>query len=89
MVIALIWLTISLPFVYAAQQKFKCQLEFSTNTTEEKTESGVNTLSEYLHEAHALTHPVSIFKNAYKCHSRDEFVAFHPEYVSPPPDQRS
>lgn len=86
MVVALIWLTISLPFVYQAQQQLKCQSEYSTNTTEEKTESGVNTLSEYLHEAHGYIHPESLFKNIYKCHSNDEFVAFHPEHISPPPD---
>ena len=86
MVLALVWLTISLPFVYGAQQYLKCQLEFSTNTTEEKTESGVNTLSEYLHEAHALVHPESMFKAYYKCHSNDEFVAYHPDHISPPPD---
>ena len=86
MVLALVWLTISLPFVYGAQQHLKCQLEFSTNTTEEKTESGVNTLSEYLHEAHALVHPESMFKTYYKCHSNDEFVAYHPDHISPPPD---
>ena len=86
MVLALIWLTISLPFVFEAQQQLKGQLEFSTNTTEEKTEAGVNTVSEYLHEAHAMVHPLSMFKTYYKCHSNDEFIAFHPEYVSPPPD---
>ena len=86
MIVALMWLTISLPFVYGAQLELKCLSEFSTNTTEEKTESGVNTLSEYLHEAHALVHPESMFRIFYKCHSNDEFIAFHPEYISPPPD---
>jgi len=86
MALALIWLTISLPFVYGAQQHLKTQLEFSTNTTEEKTEGGVNTLSEYLHEAHALVHVEPVIKKYYKCHSSDEFIAFHPEFVDQPPE---
>src|SRR4051812_24454100 len=64
MVIALLWLTISTPFVYASQE---VQKEHSQNksladnnpfagTTEERSESGMNTLSEYLHEANLFDH---------------------------------
>ena len=57
-----------------------------SNSNEEKTESGVNTLSEYLHEIHITNQPVSILDKYYKCHSSDLYFAFHPELISPPPE---
>ncbi|MGZ3882296.1 MAG: hypothetical protein ACXVBF_13190, partial [Flavisolibacter sp.] len=56
MVVTLMWLTVSTPFVYQAQKTLKethrqtRQADNSnpfSNTTEEKNESTVNTLSEY------------------------------------------
>jgi hypothetical protein len=99
MIIALLWLTISAPYVYAAQtakhslisnlcdsqQEEECANPL-TNTTEEKTESGVNSLSEYLHEAHILEHGFVIIEKYEKCHADDLYFAYHPELVSPPPD---
>lgn len=98
MIIALLWLTISIPFVYAAQsdqaltalqcddqQEEDCTNPL-TNTTEEKTESGVNNLSEYLHEAHSLEHGFIIITKYEKCHADDLYFAYHPELISPPPD---
>jgi hypothetical protein len=62
MVVALLWLTISVPFVYAAQQAQQEEVQKQSsncednnplaNTIEEKNESSVNTLSEYLHDLH-------------------------------------
>src|SRR5215217_2073448 len=64
MLLALAWLTVSLPFVYNSQQLQKELVKETkaatpddnsnplANTTEEKTENGTNTLSEYLHEFH-------------------------------------
>jgi hypothetical protein len=100
MLCALAWLTISLPFVYADQQDKKIAAlqeqtdvpvedsnsNLLTNTTEEKTEGGVNTLSEYLHDVHAQEHATIIVKQYYKCHASDLYFAFHPELISPPPD---
>jgi hypothetical protein len=95
MILALVWLTVSTPFVYASQQALKQSTQKSSgqndgnpfsNTTEEKNESGVNTLSEYLHEIHTVEHvPVVVVKN-YKCHSCSIYFAFHPELISPPPE---
>lgn len=95
MIAALLWLTISIPFVYAAQE---VQKEISSeskhyddcnpfaNTTEEKNESSFNTLSEYLHE-HQLTANHSVaFVRFYKCHPSDIYVEYHPELISPPPE---
>jgi hypothetical protein len=98
MIIALVWLTISAPFVYAAkspdiashqQQNNPAQDEECSNPfagSEEKTEGGVNTLSEYLHEAHSLEHGYLIIVRYEKCHADDLYFAYHPELVSPPPD---
>ena len=98
MLLALAWLTVSTPFVYAAQQQQKEISRYSTNntaedfnpfagTTEEKTSSGINTLSEeYLHEPHHIEHHFSTIATYYKCHPTDLYFAFHPELLSPPPE---
>jgi hypothetical protein len=100
MIVALIWLTISTPYVYAAQTskqtiaKQQCSSQQGkddagnplNNSTEEKTESGFNTLSEYLHEAHVLEHGYIIIEKFEKCHAEDLYFAYHPELISPPPD---
>lgn len=98
MLLALAWLTVSLPFVYADQQAQKeaAQKQYATapieednsslnNTTEEKTSS--NTLSEYLHDAHTPEHPGSLVIKSYKLHFSDIYIAFHPESICPPPDR--
>jgi hypothetical protein len=99
MILALAWLTVSAPFVYASFQKThaiteKSQCEqpaeedcgnpFSSNTTEEK--SGINTLSEYLHDAYYTDHHYNIIGRIHKYHSSDLYLAFHPELISPPPE---
>lgn len=97
MLMALVWLTVSTPFVYENQQlkkEFaKQQMDvtdedynpFST-TTEEKSENNVNTLSEYLHDLHVSEHTSSIIVKFYKCHPDDLYFAFHPDLLSPPPE---
>lgn len=96
MLLALAWLTVSLPFVNKAQQVHKELSKQATednsnrnnpfgNTTEEKTEGGVNTLSEYLHDTHVLEHHFVIITSFYKCHPSDLYLAFHPDLISPPP----
>jgi hypothetical protein len=98
MLIALAWLTISLPYVTASQQVTKQLLQTSsdqpeddncsplTNTTEEKTEGGVNTLSEYMHELYSSVQSISMVVRYYKCHPSDIYYAFHPDSFSPPPE---
>ena len=96
MVMLLLWLTVSVPYIYADQTKKyveqKSDLadsEDSTslpNTTEEKAESGVTTVSEYLHELHVMQHHFVTITSFYKCHPSDLYFAFHPELVSPPPE---
>jgi hypothetical protein len=99
MILALAWLTISLPFVNAAQIQIKLIGETSkenskstnddgnplSNTIEEKSESGPASISEYLHDQHSQDELKVTLINYYKCHPADLYYAFHPELVSPPP----
>lgn len=99
MCLALAWLTISIPFVYSYQQDLKAQAAMTDvsaeaeeectlfgNTTEEKTESNGNTLSEYLHDMHHHLHYVAALEKHSKCHPSDLYYAYHPELISPPPE---
>lgn len=96
MIMALVWLTISTPFVFASQQAQQKEIQkqagssedrnpFST-TTEEKNEGSVNTLSEYLHDLNSINHHFIVLTRIYKCHTSDLYYAYHPELISPPPE---
>ena len=96
MIIALLWLTVSTPFVFASQQAQQKEIQkqaggnedknpFST-TTEEKNESSVSILSEYLHDLNSMNHHFIVLKRMYKCHTSDLYYAYHPELLSPPPE---
>jgi hypothetical protein len=95
MMFALFWLSVSLPFVYAAQQQTeKNTLLKKTNTekedvsyttfNEEESESS-NTLLEYITGPLYIEHSFTSVVKFFKCHSADTYFAFHPEFVSPPP----
>ncbi len=103
MIVTLLWLTVSTPFVYNNQQQVKkeaAQKQQSTDksndtsnplstTNEEKSESGINTLSEYLHDVHILEHFYTLLSTNFECHNNNLYLAFHPETISPPPDSAS
>jgi len=95
MMMALLWLTISTPYVFASQQAQQKEIQkqaantedrnpFST-TTEEKNESSVSTLSEYLHDLNSMSHHFIVLTRIYRCHAPDVYYAFPPELISPPP----
>jgi hypothetical protein len=102
MILTLLWLMLSTPFVYQAQKelaKYKAStlsMENTAgdneecnpfgNTTEEKTESNFNTLSEYLHHIDELFHLAGTSHTHNCCHSFSEYVAFHGELLCPPPN---
>jgi hypothetical protein len=100
MMLALAWLTISTPFVYAcykdvaaATEKQQCEQTADedcnpfSNTTEEKSHSGsFNTLSEYLHDTYHADNHFSIVDRFHQWHSYDLYFAYHPELISPPPE---
>lgn len=93
---ALLWLTISTPFVYSSRQAMATEHQQKgkaaqqglqlPGTTEERAETGINTLSEYLHE-HELPcslQPTLIEHN--KWHIAHPYLSFHPEFHCPPPN---
>ena len=96
MIFTLLWLTVSTPFVYKADQVQKKQLQQSNqqtqtgnpfaNTTEEKNENSVNTLSEYLHETHCINNDFITVTRLYNRYPSIIFPEHHPELLSPPPE---
>lgn len=96
MMLALLWLTVSTPFVFASAQAQQKEIQKQTGgnedrnpfatTTEEKNESSVSTLSEYLHDLNSMSHHFIVLTRIYKCHTSDVYYAFHPELLSPPPE---
>jgi hypothetical protein len=92
MILMLIWLTISAPFVGASmQQKAKTEKKGSSasplaGTEEEKVPSSPSTTAnEYLHENEELQHASATIITSYCTHHITAYSAFHGELVSPPP----
>ena len=96
MMVALLWLTVSTPFVYAADNSEKKEInkqggqsQEETNpfssTTEEKNESSVNSLSEYLHNDHCIEINFLSLVKFYNSHCCRFYLDHHPQLLSPPP----
>jgi hypothetical protein len=100
MMLALAWLTVSFPIVYSAQQMAQEQKAKETgssqgdendnpfaNTTEEKTSSNSNSLSEeYLHDTHSADYYVPVLSIKYHIEHHPTYIAFYGDLESPPPD---
>jgi len=100
MMLALAWLTVSFPVVYSAQQMAQEQKAKETgssqgdengnpfaNTTEEKTSSNSNSLSEeYLHDAHSADYYVPVLSIKYHIEHHPTYIAFYGDLETPPPD---
>jgi hypothetical protein len=96
MIMALLWLTVSTPFVFKAQQEQKKEAQKQSsqakdtnpfaNTTEEKNESGMNTLSEYLHDHPSPENNFTVLIRLYKRYPSSIYCEHHPELLSPPPE---
>lgn len=102
MILALLWLTVSTPVVYAAQQELEKynQLEKTDsfpeteedstnpfgNNTEEKAPSGTNLSEEYLHDHHVQFHFFAGIVTPYGFAKDDTYHAFHGELLVPPPN---
>jgi len=101
--VMLLWLTVSLPFVfYASQQSEQLKVGSANtasaeeeeagnpvgNTTEEKAPSsaGINLSEEYLDHNNDLFHSAEIFLGHHTRHAFAEYVAYHGEMLSPPPN---
>lgn len=100
MIAALLWLTVSAPFVYASQQLagqgkiINCSSPFAGSEeeaplsgTEEKAPNSTNSLSEeYLHDHHTEDYLLSITSQYHKCENAAAYTAFHGEVQVPPPN---
>jgi hypothetical protein len=102
MILALLWLTVSTPFVLASQQQLAKEgkvthapspitaSEEESNpfgaNTEEKTPGTVSFSEEFLHDYHTAHH-FQIADFAYhKCENAGTYTAFHGELLVPPPN---
>ena len=103
MIVALLWLTVSTPFVYATQQEtHQSQTMAGMNDTppvaeeesnplgstpDEKAPSGVSVSEEYLHDHHSSEYYFSMASNYHKLGDVGVYVAFHGEMLVPPPNK--
>lgn len=103
MMVALLWLTMSAPFVYAGQQlQAKYDKMASTqNSSHTNDEESCNPFSntteekapsssfseEYLHDHHTTDFFVSASMQFHKCEDAGTYNAFHGELLVPPPNQ--
>ena len=93
MMLALLWLTVSIPLMYKAQQN---QYQASTqraddnnpfaNTTEEKAPGTINLTEEYLHHTDHHEHPWCSIITHHRDYSSSLYVAWHGEPFCPPPN---
>ena len=101
MMLALAWLTISLPIVYSAQQTVEQKKAAANgsqqaeeesgnpfaNTTEEKTSGNATSFSEeYLHDTHHAEHYITDLSTEYSIEHFHTYIAFYGDLESPPPD---
>jgi len=57
------------------------------NPTEEKTSTGLQTISEYLHNhSYTIEHPVALIYTGYHT-GFERLPVYHPELLTPPPKQ--
>lgn len=99
MILALLWLTVSTPFVFNSQKERSSQqlsanagTEEETanpfgNTTEEKTPNSSSFSEEYLHDHHGADHFLLIVSQYHKCENSGTYTAFHGELLVRPPNQ--
>ena len=102
MILALLWLTVSIPFVTASQQQL-AKIEKSQslpschtndeeatnpfgNNTEEKAPSNSTVSEEYLHDHNHAENFLSVISQFYKCENSGIYNAFHGEVQVPPPN---
>jgi hypothetical protein len=100
LMLALLWLTVSTPFIITAQQELAKQLKAlsidasETGSGDETTDSGNNNIEEKVPTASNLseeylhiTHCFGIEISLYhKQQNADDYIAFHGELLVPPPN---
>lgn len=100
MLLALVWLTVCLPYVNESRQLHnqienlgaeEPEVETTNplaNTNEERAEGGNSLLSEYLHNLYMMEHNFITLTSYYKCHPSDLYHAYHPDLLIPPPEAK-
>jgi hypothetical protein len=102
LMLALMWLTVSTPFVIAGQEevakKNKTEKTSSPlaneeetnnpfgNNTEEKAPTTSSLSEEYLHSFHIISHFYTEISQYHKHENSDIYIAFHGELLVPPPN---
>jgi hypothetical protein len=102
MILTLLWLTVSAPFVFSSQQQRAQQQKESANTlpadneeetsnpfgnnTEEKNPTSTNFSEEYLHDSGTYAHTLPLISAFNKYEKAALYVAFHGELLVPPPN---
>jgi hypothetical protein len=104
MALALLWLTVSFPFVYASQQHvLKVNLKHNqqeekqsdsgsplSNTTEEKPSSNSSFIEEFLHGQEQPGFGDNYERKLLFPHYEESlYLAFHGELISPPPNPQA
>lgn len=105
MVLALLWLTVSAPFIYACQQELMKDCKISqvnplvdneddtsgamSNSTEEKSPNTSSFSEEYLHDQHAADYLFTIALQYHKFENAGTYIAYHGEVQVPPPNSIS
>ena len=102
MILALLWLTVSLPIVNHAREQLakqslitiplndspveSCEDNPLSNSVEEKSSASSSILEEYLHHAHEGFIPDNPYLSHIDPNSYDEYIAFHGKLLPPPPE---
>lgn len=102
MILTLLWLTVSAPFVFSSQQQRVQQQKEAANTlpadneeetsnpfgnnTEEKNPTSTNFSEEYLHDSGTDAHTLPVISAFNKNEKAALYVAFHGELLVPPPN---
>ena len=99
MILSLLWLTVSLPFVYESAEQLAKQERTEHvgsiptpeeesnpfgNTTEEKSPTSTTVSEEYIHDHHKSDYFFSIISSYHKCENADTYIAYHGELLVPP-----
>lgn len=102
MCLSLVWLTVSLPYVFDSQLKYAAiageqneqssfpfgeeEIPLTTNTSEEKAPTVITGQEEYLHHENENHLLGSQFLSHISRHNPSIYIAFYGELISPPPD---
>ena len=100
LLLALCWLTVSTPFVYAAQQMVSAVETYQDDpvdeeqattpvgsTTEEKSSSSVSTVSEeFINHDDDLINNEELFRRQCGSHTVAKYASYHGELLCPPPN---